>query len=142
MAVATDSKQEIGNRIRGIRKDRKLSLQKLSNETGISVGYLSDVERGENALSGEKIATIARVLATTTDYLLSGETDSKASSSIEINIPTALSEAAMTLNLSYEQTIRLLEGRRSLVAKRTRGDGQEWNEEQWIEFYRTVEEYL
>jgi len=138
----TESKLEIGNRIRGLRKKRGLNLQQLSKESGISVGYLSDIERGESALSGEKIASIARILSTSTDYLLSGRNPTLSPTPLEINIPATLSTLAVTQDLSYEQTIRLLEGRRSLIARRSSGKNQDWTEEHWEEFYNNVKEYL
>jgi transcriptional regulator with XRE-family HTH domain len=119
-----------------------LKLQQLAEEAGMSVGFLSDAERGESGLSGEKINSIARVLGTSTDYLLAGENSPPTLGKGVINIPTALSEAAVKLKLTHEQTIRLLEGRKSLVARRSSAEEKDWAVEEWITFYGTVKDYL
>jgi transcriptional regulator with XRE-family HTH domain len=45
-----------------LRKRAGMSLQELSNATGISVSRLSNFERGEVRLSDDALATIAAVL--------------------------------------------------------------------------------
>ena len=110
--------------------------------SGISVGHLSDVERGESALTGEKIAIVAKIMNETTDYLLTGERVTKDRGDAPFSIPSALSEVAVGLNLSYEQTIKLLEGRRSLIARRSRETSQDWAADDWRSFYEKVKEYL
>jgi len=138
----SNNRQEIGIRINKLRKINGMTLQQLSDETHISVGYLSDSEHGASALSGEKIASIARALGTSTDYLLSGTAPPAAICTKEISVPRALSEAAVKINLTYDQTIRLLEGRRSLVARRSSSEDRDWYLEDWISFYQTVKDYL
>ena len=133
---------EIGNRIRRLRKSRGESLIKLAAAASISSGYLSDVERGESALSGEKLASIAKVMNVSVDYLLSGKNTASQANVSEITIPEALSDAATIMELSFEQTIRLLNGRRSLVAKRSGSESNEWTTDQWIAFYSNVKGYL
>jgi len=107
----------------------------------MSPGYLSEVERGRSAISGEKLVRLAEELGVTTDYLLSGRGEIAMGSGIRI--PTGLSEAAKYLDLTYEQTIRLLAGKASLVAARRPNSGDpEWTKERWIDFYNKVKPYL
>lgn len=106
----------------------------------MSPGYLSEVERGHSAISGEKLARLAQELGSTADYLLSGRTDQPDSSAI--HIPSGLSEAAKVLDLTYAQTLRLLAGKQSLVAHRSTKVEQEWTKDNWIDFYRKVKPYL
>jgi transcriptional regulator with XRE-family HTH domain len=142
MQNKTQGRIEIGSRIRRLRKSRGKNLTELATAANISSGYLSDVERGESALSGEKMASIARIMNVSVDYLLSGKNISSQSEASGITIPDALSEAATIMELSYEHTIRLLRGRGSLVAERSNNDGTEWTPDQWIAFYNNVKEYL
>ena len=90
MAKASRSTTEIGLRIRRLRNDRGMTLKKLAYLTSISIGHLSDIERGESTLSGEKIAMIARSLACTTDYLLTGD-QSGAEDPVKVVFPKSLS---------------------------------------------------
>ena len=133
---------ELGNRIRRLRLSRGLKLQELAEEAGLSTGYLSDIERGRSALSGEKLASLARVLCVTADYLLTGERGDGISDQHDITIPKTLSAVAVLLQLSHEQTIRLLKGRRSIVARRSTTQNSDWTEDEWIAFYNNVKAYL
>src|SRR6516225_4610741 len=53
---------EVGRRIREIRRTRELSLETVAAHTGLSIGFLSQIERGLSSPS-------LRVLATLTDVL-------------------------------------------------------------------------
>jgi transcriptional regulator with XRE-family HTH domain len=52
----------IGERLRGYRKDRKLSQEQLAGKAGISVSFLSMIERGERAAHVETIESLADAL--------------------------------------------------------------------------------
>lgn len=51
--------KEIGERIRKIRTEKGITLEKMSSRTGMTTGYLSKVERG---LSSLPIATLGRIV--------------------------------------------------------------------------------
>lgn len=129
---------EVGRRIRVLRKSRDLSIQALAEGAGISAGYLSDVERGSSSPSAEKLARIASELGVTTDYLLTGATSTTPS----VDVPPGLAAAAEQLDLSYTQTMRLLAGKRSLVARRAAERDDTWSKVDWIDFYNKVKPYL
>lgn len=144
MAEDVDGQQhvhrtEVGRRIRALRKSRDLSIHRLAELAGISPGYLSDVERGSSSPSAEKLARIAAELGVTTDYLLTGTTSATAPA----QVPPGLAAAAEQLNLTYTQTVRLLAGKQSLVARRSsQHGGDDWSKTDWIEFYNKVKHYL
>lgn len=56
------NKYAFNNRIREIRKEKKLTLAKISGEIGISVAYLSDIERGNRHGSDKTLKMIADAL--------------------------------------------------------------------------------
>jgi transcriptional regulator with XRE-family HTH domain len=140
VADAKTDREVIANRIRTLRKARDLQIHRLAKLSGISAGYLSEVERGHSAISGEKLARLAEQLGVSADYLLSGR-DEQTSGGV-LQIPPGLSEAAEFLNLTYAQTIRLLAGKESLVARRSNKIEREWEKDEWIDFYRKVKPYL
>lgn len=141
MATALQDRLEIGSRIRELRRARGLKIQELADLAGLSAGHLSEVERGQSTLSGEKLRGIARALGCSTDYLLTGEQLARQNPDT-FNVPAALSEAAIDLKLSHRTTMSLLRGRQSLVASRRRGEGEEWSKAKWISFYQQVKDYL
>ena len=49
----------VGRRLRALRKQKKMSLQTLAAETGLSIGYISQIERGISSASVRALAVIA-----------------------------------------------------------------------------------
>lgn len=61
---------KLGNLIRKCRQQRKLTLKELCDRAGVSVGYLSQVERGNATPSLGSLAQIARGLDLGLDYFV------------------------------------------------------------------------
>ncbi|SFM32682.1 helix-turn-helix domain-containing protein [Shimia aestuarii] len=61
---------KLGNLIRKCRQQRKLTLKELCDKAGVSVGYLSQVERGNATPSLGTLAQIARALDLGLDYFV------------------------------------------------------------------------
>ena len=55
-------KQKFGNNLRILREYEGLTQQQLASKAGISVGFLSSVERGKSAPSFENIEKLADAL--------------------------------------------------------------------------------
>ena len=62
--------EQIGTKIRWLRKQRGLTLQQMSEAVGLSVGYLSYLERNEKSPTLINIAKICEVLETSVADLL------------------------------------------------------------------------
>lgn len=55
-------RKDFGHRLRAIRLERKMSQERFAEFVGISVDFLSLIERGRNAPSFETIEQVARRL--------------------------------------------------------------------------------
>jgi len=68
----------LGERVHVLRRRRGLSQPELARKAEMSITTLSRVENGHQSLYMEKVAKLAEVLETTTDFLLglTGETES------------------------------------------------------------------
>jgi len=132
---------EVGRRIRTARMSKGITGQKLALMARISPAYLSEVERGLSEVSGEKLLRIATSLRVSVQALLEGSRG-EGEPGEGVTIPPALDQAAERLNLSYKDTVHLLQGRHSLVARRSQGGEEEWKVGDWIEFYKKVKKYL
>lgn len=53
---------EISEKIKNLRKDRNLSIKELSEKTGLSVGFISNLERNINSPSIANLQLICKVL--------------------------------------------------------------------------------
>lgn len=132
---------EVGRRIKRLRQAQGLSVQQLATHSSVSPGYLSEVERGLSAVSIDKLRQIAEGLKIPVEALFGGDSETGPGSHI-VQIPTALSAIAERLNLSHKATLTLLQGQRSLTARRSSGVHGEWTEEEWMKFYDQVKVYL
>ena len=71
-----DVSSPLGDKLRALRTQKKLSLEQLADLTGSSKSYIWELENKDDPKpSADKIAKIAAVLEVTTDYLLSGSTE-------------------------------------------------------------------
>lgn len=65
---------EIGERIRGLRKDLQMSIEKFSEMIEISEVFLGQIERGERSLSIKTLSKIVNFTGASSDYILFGNT--------------------------------------------------------------------
>lgn len=61
---------ELGSRIRQARTEQNMSQLELAEACGISVPYVSDIERGKKCFSVDILLRIAQALQVSTDWLL------------------------------------------------------------------------
>lgn len=66
----------LGDKIRDLRREKKLTLEELAEATDSSKGYIWELEsRDTRKPSAEKLQRIADVLGVTTDFLLDDNKD-------------------------------------------------------------------
>jgi transcriptional regulator with XRE-family HTH domain len=107
-----------GQRIRELRERRGFTLDDLVASSGVSKGFLSEVENGKRGLSAENVLKIATALGASLDYLLRGEMQLNVRQEA-VTIPPELASFAAELNLSYRETVQLLNAHNSVVARRS-----------------------
>ena len=98
---------ELGSRIRQARLERNMSQIDLAEACGISVPYVSDIERGKKCFSVDILLRLAQALQVSTDWLL------------RLDIPqtqyTYSSEAAdMLSDCTQTEAVMILEVMRSV----------------------------
>lgn len=131
----------VGDRIRKLRQDKRLTLDQLSERTGISKGFLSDAENGNRNVSSQNLLKIANELNASLDYLLRG-TDTAPPNPEPLSIPPELTEAARELDLSFTQTEALLAAHRSVIARRSNDGLRTPTSQDWKEMYQTLKKFL
>lgn len=62
----------LGERIRALRLERKLTLQQVADVFGITRASVAGWERGDSRPDQDKLSRLARTLGTTVEYLLTG----------------------------------------------------------------------
>ncbi len=66
-------KREIGRRIQSVRREMNLTKENLARKIGITPQYLGIIEKGESALSYEKLKKLCDITETSADYILFGK---------------------------------------------------------------------
>ncbi|QIE46689.1 cupin domain-containing protein [Pseudohalocynthiibacter aestuariivivens] len=70
-----DLDPRVGQEIRGLRKARDTTIAELGKATGLSKGYLSQIERGISSPSVKALHSISRALGVTISWFFPPETD-------------------------------------------------------------------
>ncbi|MDO5696496.1 MAG: helix-turn-helix transcriptional regulator [Dermatophilus congolensis] len=63
-------RREVGNALRSRRRDLGRTLREVSAQSSVSLGYLSEIERGEKEASSELLASICQALQMPMSQLL------------------------------------------------------------------------
>jgi transcriptional regulator with XRE-family HTH domain len=126
-----------GERIREIREKRGLRQDQLASQAEISKSFLSEIETNNRNVSSQALLRIANVLGASVDYLLTGESKETTAKG-PITIPPELSRAAEELQLTFNQTLDLLEAQRSIVARRSHKSAKSLSVEDWKELHKTL----
>jgi transcriptional regulator with XRE-family HTH domain len=127
----------VGDRIREIREEMQINQEQLASRSGLSKGFLSDVENNKRNISSENLLKIANVLGASVDYLLRGEAVGPTSTE-PVVIPPELSQTAEELELSYAATVELLEAHRSVIARRSNKGLRKFAVEDWKELHKLI----
>lgn len=69
---SSSQEQGIGNEVRTLRKLRQKTLKGLALETGLSIGYLSQIERNKSSPSVNALHTISRALGVNITWFFGG----------------------------------------------------------------------
>jgi transcriptional regulator with XRE-family HTH domain len=126
-----------GERMRALRERRGLTLDELAARSGASKGFLSEVENAKRSLSAEYLLRVANALGASVDYLLRGETHTPADRQ-QVVIPPELAITAAELDLSYRDTVRLIDAHNSVVARRADVAKQTLSPEEWRQLHEAL----
>ena len=130
----------LGKRIKSTRLSKGYKAKQLAEKAKISASYLSEVEKGVSAISGERLLKIAKALEVSIGFLM--DDGDLADPNSDVRIPRELARAAEELNLPYNTVLSLLEGHNSLFARRSSSSAKKWKSEDWLEYYEKVKSYL
>lgn len=66
-----------GLKLKQLRKERNLSLQELSDKSGVSVSYLNEIEKSKKYPKADKVFRLAEALEVNYDYMVSLQLEDK-----------------------------------------------------------------
>ena len=129
-----------GDRIKTARERQKWTQEQLAEAAGISKGFLSDIENDKRNISSESALKIADALGISLDYLLRGESGERERQRRPVSIPPELSMLAEELELSYRETLTLLEAHEAVVARRAAKLLRPPTVDEWRRFYKAIKD--
>ena len=129
----------LGERIRLIRKQLKLTQEGLCEKACISKGFLSDTENGKRNISSANLLDIAKVLGVSCDYLLTGEEGQGVGQTV---LPASLLAFGEARKLS-QKTLKALHGMYQQVLACRAGEGESGAEHfDWESLFQGVKGHL
>ncbi len=100
-----------GDRVKSLRKERKITQGDLAQAIGITQGFISDIERGKTTPGSDILLSLSRYFEVNPNWLLKGEGEmlAKGGSKTQGHIdPTLAQEIAKKLKTKYQgKTIEL-----------------------------------
>lgn len=129
-----------GDRIRQAREGRGLTQDELARAAKVSKGFLSDVENNKRNISVEYALRIADALGISLDYLMRGEQGKAEVAREPVTIPPELSLAAQELNLTYSETLMLLDAHEAVVARRSNSSVARRTVDDWKRLHEAIKE--
>ena len=110
--VLIEQRQRIGPAIRQLRQQQKLSLSDLAQRTGISVSYLSRLEKGRSVPSFTLLSRIGQELGVPIGFFVETEQDAR---QVDEQLVEELSHTTIPKQVWPEILGMSLEGRKALA---------------------------
>lgn len=106
-----------GKRLKSLREEKELTQKDLADMLGLTPKAISFYELGSREPSGEVLINMARILDTTTDYLL-GYSDSKTNKEIPVRIQKDLNKFLEQTEIIFDgDTYSLTDDEKEMVKK-------------------------
>ncbi len=131
----------LGGRIKERRLELGWTQDDLAVKAGLSKGFLSDLENGKRGIGADKLFDLVRVLNLSLDSIV-GRVGEGIELPKEIEIPASLARFASEADLSFPQTLMLLDMRRQIIAHRSNTKTENLEEFDWQRFFESVKEFL
>lgn len=130
----------VGERIRARRNELNWTQEQLAKASGLSKGFLSDLEAGKRSVGADSLLAIATALGVSMDGLMNRELSETTKG--EVHVPASLSQFARAANLTFGQTLLLLDLQRQIIGHRSRTKSDDLEKVDWKRFYEAVKEYI
>lgn len=69
----------IGERIKNARKEKNMTQEKLAEQIGVSIAFLSRIERGNSQVNIKRLSQICKILDLTEGEILNGSSNESSS---------------------------------------------------------------
>lgn len=142
MANRESRAENLGDRVRRLRRQRNWTQDQLATEAKLSKSFISEVESGTSQPRGPVLVRIATALGASLDFLMTGREPAPPKPAGPVQVPLELAAVAERLHLPFSHVTLLLEFRNSVEARRSDQAPRNLTEAEWEDFYQKVRPYL
>lgn len=99
-------RRELGDALRERRRAQGRTLREVSASAACSLGYLSEIERGEKEASSELLAAICRALETPLSRVLADVADrTELAETAEVRMTAVLTESGLARPIEHRRVV-------------------------------------
>lgn len=94
--------QNIGIRLKALRKSKNMTLKQVAEKTNLSISFLSQLEHSKCSITIESLVEISEVLDVNPSYFFADYEESQSKNKIAINKQQTLEENMVISNFTYK----------------------------------------
>lgn len=95
--------EPIGDRLKVLRKSKKLTLRQVAERTNLSISFISQVENGKSSITIDSLVKIAEALDVDPSFFFSdGKNKLRSNKKVMINKHDSLEERSVVANFTYQ----------------------------------------
>lgn len=94
--------ENIGGRLKSLRKSKKMTLKQISEKTDLSISFLSQVEHSKCSITLESLMKISEALDVNPSFFFSNKEESDLNNKIAIHKQHSLQEDMKVSNFTYK----------------------------------------
>ncbi|GGP07793.1 helix-turn-helix domain-containing protein [Oceanobacillus neutriphilus] len=94
--------EELGKRLRELRKKNKQTLKQIAEKTDLSISFLSQVEHGRSSVTLESLMRISECLNVNPSYFFADQDELDAKKQIAVNKKETMDEDTFVSNFIYK----------------------------------------
>lgn len=94
--------EHLGERLRELRKQNKLTLKQIAEQTNLSISFLSQVEHGRSSVTLESLMRISECLDVSPSYFFAVQEELETKKKIAVNKQETINEDTIVSNFTYK----------------------------------------
>ncbi|GAA0363406.1 helix-turn-helix domain-containing protein [Bacillus horti] len=94
--------ENIGDRLKSVRKSKKMTLKQISEKTNLSISFLSQVEHAKCSVTLESLMKISEALEVSPSFFFSDQKGQEIKSKIAVHKQQSLEEDMAVSNFTYK----------------------------------------
>ena len=95
----------IGAKVKAFRTAKKYTLKQLSEESGLSIGFLSQLERGLSSIAIDSLAKLADILGVSLSAFFDSTEDLRSAAASSVTVPRSARRSSSTCSAEMQRSL-------------------------------------